>query len=234
MTRVWYVAYGSNLSSARFRCYVAGGIPVGGSRAYVGCRDTRAPSDTVSIEPPGGLRFTGNSTVWGGGMAIYDSKLSGRAACRAYLVTSEQFADVVAQETRRRPGGAFARQLERLLARFQSTLVFGPGRYETLLKVGMRRGFPMITITQDSVPRTAVASPGAAYLRCISVGLNEAHGWDRRQIADYLTTARGVDLRWTWDELSLLAQDSLVGRLRPDDLGQTPSATGTPAALWHR
>ncbi len=70
--RVWYVTYGSNLSEARFRCYLGGGRPVGGTRLYTGCRDPRSPRRRVSLEVPGGLYFAGESSVWSGGRAYFD------------------------------------------------------------------------------------------------------------------------------------------------------------------
>ena len=60
MSRVWYVAYGSNLGTARFRCYLAGGRPEGGSRTYDGCRDPSEPADAFSLELPGTLVFAGS------------------------------------------------------------------------------------------------------------------------------------------------------------------------------
>src|SRR5205085_1218725 len=106
--RIWYVAYGSNLATGRFRCYLSGGRPAGGSRDYVGCRDPRDPTRTEGVEVPGGLVFAGASRVWHGGMAFYDRAAAGVVAGCAYLVTTEQFADVAAQELRRPPGGEFA------------------------------------------------------------------------------------------------------------------------------
>src|SRR3954467_542512 len=110
MQRVWYVAYGSNLALDRFRCYLAGGRPVGGMRVYAGCRDTREPERIVSLQIPGGLGFAGESGVWGGGMAFYDPSAPGLVAGRGYLVTAEQLGDIAAQEMRREPGGEFARK----------------------------------------------------------------------------------------------------------------------------
>ncbi len=102
MDRVWYVAYGSNLGTDRFRCYLAGGRPDGGTRTYAGCRDPSDPAGTFSLELPGALLFAGESGVWGGGMAFFDPEGESSVACRAYLLTAEQFADVAAQEMRLR------------------------------------------------------------------------------------------------------------------------------------
>jgi hypothetical protein len=201
---VWYVAYGSNLAMARFRCYLSGGRPVGSSRDYLGCRDPSEPTRSVGVEVPGALVFAAESSVWGGGMAFYDRAASGAVACRAYLVTTEQFADIAAQELRRPPGGEFARDLAGLLADVDSVVTTGPGRYETVVRLGELDGTPMFTITHHEVGSLPPVPPTAAYLRCISLGLRESHGYDDARIARYLLAARGVSDAWTQADLEAL------------------------------
>jgi hypothetical protein len=207
--RVWYVAYGSNMGLDRFRCYLAGGTPAGGLREYVGCRDPRDHADSAGLRVPGGLVFAGRSTVWGGGMAFYDGTGSGQVASRAYLVTEEQFADVVAQEMRRPPGGDFAQELVEVLPDVESAHVMGSGRYETITRLGRRDGWPMFTATHEDVASIELAAPTAAYLRWISTGLGEAHGWDGARIAGYLAAAGGVTSTWSYDELASIARGSV-------------------------
>jgi hypothetical protein len=213
MQRVWYVAYGSNLSLQRFRCYLAGGTPAGGLRRYDGCRDRNDPARVVSLHAPGGLVFAGRSTVWGGGMAFYDARAAGRVACRGYLVTVEQFADVVAQEMRRAPGSPFSHVLAEALAEAlagtpadpRPAHAVGPGRYETLARIGMPDDVPAFTITGGSVENLQPAAPSSSYLRCIAVGLREAHGWDAGRIAGYLASCPGVDGAYTRQRLATIA-----------------------------
>ena len=206
MRRVWYVAYGSNLGLERFRCYLTGGTPAGGLREYPGCRDPSEPERAAAFDVPGGLVFAGESTVWGGGMAFYDAHAPGRAACRAYLVTVEQFADVVAQEMRRPPGGEFARDLAGLLGDVESVHTMGSGRYETVTRLGESAGAAMFTVTHDDAGSLEPAAPAAAYLWWISAGLREAHGWDASRIAGYLEAAPGVAGAWTRSQLTELAE----------------------------
>jgi hypothetical protein len=203
--RVWYVAYGSNLALERFRCYLAGGRPLGGARDYAGCRDPRDPAQIVSLEVPGGLVFAGESRVWTGGMAFFDAEAAGQVACRAYLVTTEQFADVVAQEMRRPPGGEFARALSEAASRVETVHAMGTGRYETITRVAVRNGVPMLTMTHGDASTLDPAAPSAAYLAWIAAGLRESHGWDGDQIAGYLAAAPGVKGAWTQDELATIA-----------------------------
>jgi hypothetical protein len=201
MQRVWYVAYGSNLALDRFRCYLSGGRPEGGLRDYAGCRDGRDPAQIASLDLPGGLVFAGESRVWGGGMAFYDAKAPGTVAGRGYLVTAEQLGDIAAQEMRRESGGEFARKLAGLLPDIESVHTMGPGRYETVSRLGERDGVPMFTVTHGEASELEPAAPSAAYLRWIAAGLREAHGWDAGQVADYLGGAVGVKGRWGREQL---------------------------------
>jgi hypothetical protein len=195
--QVWYVAYGSNLGVDRFRCYLAGGRPVEGARSYPGCRDPSEPAASFSLELPGALVFGGESGVWGGGMAFFDPDGAGAVACRAYLVTAEQFADVTAQEMRREPGGELADAMAAALPGIDELHRLGPGRYETVIRVDTRDGVPLLTITNGDLRELAPAAPTAPYLRSIAAGLREAHHWDDARIASYLALAIGVGDAWT-------------------------------------
>jgi hypothetical protein len=206
MQDVWYVAYGSNLALDRFRRYLSGGRPAGGLREYAGCRDAREPARIVSLHARGGLTFAGESTVWGGSMAFFDHRAPGRAACRAYLISSEQFADVTAQEMRRPPGGEFARELAGVLTEVDSLQTLGPGHYETIVRLGVLDGAPLLTVTHGDVADLVPAAPSATYLSQIATGLCEAHGWDAERIGTYLAPAPGVRRVWTADQIADLAR----------------------------
>jgi hypothetical protein len=208
--RVWYVAYASNLGTERFRCYLAGGRPAGGLRTYPGCRDPADPAASFSFEHPGGLVFAGTSGVWGGGMAFFDAERVGAVACRAYLVTVEQFGDVVAQEMRHPPGGDFARALAAVVPEVGELHTLGPGRYETVLRLGDRDGVPMLTVTSSDLDTLGLSAPSAAYLRSIATGLREAHGWTQGRIAEYLAAAPGVQGAWTPDEVGTAIRNGSV------------------------
>ncbi len=203
---VWYVAYGSNLALARFRCYLRGGRPSGGLREYPGCRDGRDPARMITLHVPGGLVFAGDSTVWGGGMAFLDPGLPGQVACRAYLISAEQFADVTAQEMRRPSGGDFARELEGMLAEVESLHTMGPGCYETIVRLGVRAGAPLLTVTHGEPADLVPTAPSAAYVSQICTGLLEAHRWRAEQIATYLAPAPGVHSAWTTDQIAEVAR----------------------------
>ena len=189
MTQVWYVSYGSNMSSARFACYIQGGRPPGGSRTNPGARDRRLPSRSVPVDLPGTLYFAGESPQWGGGVAFYDHTRPGFTAARGYLVTVGQLADIAAQEMYRVPQDGDPLEKVVLAPLQGGRHEVGPGRYETLVEVGRRDDLPLLTFTSphgaDHVERTR---PTEAYLATLADGLRESRGWDDEQIASYFAS----------------------------------------------
>jgi hypothetical protein len=188
-TPVWYVSYGSNMSAARFACYLEGGCPPGGSHTNPGAHDPRPPGRDVPVDLPGSVYFAGDSLQWGGGVAFYDHETPGPSAARAYLVTAQQFADIAAQEMHRLPdpGDPLVEVVLGGLGGDGERHHVGPGRYETLVQVGTLDGFPMLTFTSphgcDGVPHTA---PAAAYAAMLASGLAASRGWGSERAADYV------------------------------------------------
>ncbi|WP_202872398.1 histone deacetylase [Kribbella soli] len=220
MERVWYVAYGSNLALERFTCYLAGGRPHGGARVYSGCRNQDPPRQSVGVTVPGGLVFAGASKVWGGGSAFYNPSASTQLAGRAYLLTADQLGDVVAQEMWRAPGSPFALEVAALLPAVDAIHTMGPGRYETVVRLGELDGMPMFTVTHGTIADLTPVAPTAPYLHWIATGLIEAHGWNIQQVVDYLHDAPGVQLGWTPGALlSVLDGSVLDGSVLDGDAG---------------
>jgi hypothetical protein len=130
-------------------------------------------------------------------MAFFDPDGTGSVACRAYLLTLDQFADVVAQEMRLEPGGEFAHALAAVLPEVGELHTMGPGRYETVVRLDTRDGVPLFTVTNGDLRGLTLAAPSVPYLRSIATGLREAHGWDDARIAAYLADAPGARESWT-------------------------------------
>ena len=192
---VWYASYGSNLSRDRFSCYLAGGRPPGASRTYTGCRDTAPPAASAPVHLDLPLRFGGRSAVWGGGIAFLDPRrrvTPPRTYGRAWLLSREQVADVVAQENHVATGSVL---LDPAHPDEQAVAERGP--YRHVVRCGDLHGRPILTVTAapDAVPATA--PPTAAYLRTVAAGLAESHGLGADAIVDYLTTVPGVTEAWT-------------------------------------
>jgi hypothetical protein len=211
---VWYVAYGSNMHADRLACYLAGGTPPGALAACPGARDRRPPRRDTGVWLPGGVYFTTRSPVWDGGRAFYDPDGPGPAAARAWLITVSQLSDIVAQEMYRDPGADL--DLTAVLTTGRDQL--GPGRYETLLLVGDREGYPLLTFTAPwRGADVAAVAPSLPYLRILAGGLAAAHHWDAERCATYLAGLRGAAGTWTPATLaSLLASPGSAARLSQD------------------
>jgi len=138
-------------------------------------------------------------------MAFYDDAPTGAVAGCAYLVTTEQFADVAAQEMRRPFGGKFAHDLTRPLPDVETMVDTRRGLYEKVVRVGELDGVPMFTITHHDIGSLTLAAPTEAYLRWIVLGLRESHGHDDHHIAGYLARASGIRDVWTESQLHRLA-----------------------------
>ena len=126
--RVWYVAYGSNMSAARLACYLEGGCPPGRRpRQPRRPRRVTAPARSEPVDLPGTTYFAGESPQWGGGAAFYDHDEPGRTAARAYLVTAGQLADIAAQEMYRVPADGDPLEEVVLVAAGPRPAHLGPG-----------------------------------------------------------------------------------------------------------
>ena len=186
-TLLWYAAYGSNLDPARFDVYLYGGRPDGGDRDYPGTRDAVAALETRATTLTGDVVFGWESPTWGGGVAFFDVEGSEEVRATAYLLTARQFSDVVDQEMWRRPGSDH--DFAEVLSAGRGTL--GPGRYETVHRVGDLDGHPVLTFTADVLPPLNAPSP--AYVATMARGLRAVHGMSEEAVADYLAARPGAD-----------------------------------------
>jgi hypothetical protein len=195
---LWYAAYGSNMHAERLTCYLAGGRPEGGSRTYAGCRDRTPPRASAAVELPGTLYFATESLVWTGGRAFYDPAAPGRLWGRAHLITTEQFADVAAQEMYREPGRDADLDLSEVLREGRAQM--GGGRYETLVCAGALDGVPVLTFTAPwGVGDIGQNAPSATYLAHLAAGLVETGAGDAAAVATYLASRPGAAGHWTAD-----------------------------------
>ncbi|MBD3944369.1 histone deacetylase [Nocardioides ganghwensis] len=186
---VWYASFGTNLSRARLGCYISGGTPVGARRAYEGCRDRTSPREHRTLTLPGHLRFAGESSVWGGGMAFYSPTGPGTVHARAYLLRLEQLVDLVAQEARRAVGTAL------VLADTGHTRHGLSTVYDVLMDLGELDGHRVLTLSASR--HHPLAPPSAAYLRTMADGLADGFDLDVDARVAYLASAEGMLPTWT-------------------------------------
>ncbi|MBF6172862.1 histone deacetylase [Nocardia blacklockiae] len=201
---VWYAAYGSNLFARRLDYYRRGGNPPGTPRTYPGFRDPAPPRASRPLRLPGTIYFAWESPVWTGGVAFYaehpEADWPVGAAARGYLLTFEQFEDLLAQEMYRVPGSGPGLDLAEVTR--DGTTRLGAGRYETLLHVMDLDGFPVLTFTSPWQPETVrLNKPSPRYLAMLTAGLRESHGWTTPEILAYLTDLPGIRGRWHPTEL---------------------------------
>jgi len=81
-SRVWYIAYGSNLCYERFMKYIES------------CTDTSAPLDSRAWQLPYPIYFAGKSSWGKKGSAFLDEKREGRSLGRGYLISARQFYEI--------------------------------------------------------------------------------------------------------------------------------------------
>lgn len=205
MERVWYAAYGSNLSVDRFLCYLQGGCPPGATRTYAGARDRSPPTGIEPVTLLGSVYFAWESPTWGGGIAFYDPEAAGTSLGRAYLLTIAQFADLAAQEMHRTPGTDV--DLSRLAA--ARPLRLGPGRYETLHHVGEIAGVPVVTFSCEVHGALPLTAPAPAYLATMARGLTDGHGLTPADIVAYLLGRPGIGPGWSRERLDALVEEAL-------------------------
>lgn len=192
---VWYAAYGSNLSSRRFRFYIDGGEPSGAARPYPGCRDPRPPKASRAWELPGELVFAKDSQTWDGGVAFVDlDNDEPRVYMRLYLLTHGQFEDVVAQENRLEPGS-----LSLDVTGVGGMHDLGTGFYPLVVGLASVDGIPVVSITDRT---TDYSKPSVRYLRHVVRGLRETHATSDEEVVEYLLARPGVRGAYARDELA--------------------------------
>ncbi len=95
---IWYVCYGSNLLRERFVCYIEGRQIAGADKPERGCKDTSAPKKDEPCIINNRLFFGYSASKWSGSSVAFIDKnpdLNAKTYARKYLITKEQFFDVV-------------------------------------------------------------------------------------------------------------------------------------------
>jgi len=192
--KIWYASYGSNLSyQKRFMCYIAGGTPAGATKRNPGCRDTTPPIEQRPITFELELYFAGYARSWGGAPAFVKKGTEPSTTYgRMYLITYEQFNDVVLQENNMQVDDtAFVPAFEQLVCDDEHELPAGR-LYGHLLRVATEGEWPVITFT-TSRTNLPIRAPSEAYLKIIVSGLRETYPtMTTYKIAEYLSHAEGV------------------------------------------
>lgn len=197
---IWYASYGSNILEKRFLCYIQGGQPDGSAKVYDGCNDKSLPIDKEEIYINSELYFAKHSNQWNGGVCFIKTNFEPQQQTlgRMYLITKEQFADIVKQETNSEQSPNI--NFEMAITDGSSTFADGSW-YGSIIYLGTQYGFPIFTFThQDNI--TPTTKPSKSYLKLIIRGIQETYNHlDTNEIVDYLISKSGVQENYSRQEL---------------------------------
>jgi hypothetical protein len=205
---VWYASYGLNLCSRRFMGYIEGGQPEGASSFHPGCRDKTPPKDDQPIKIFYPLYFARESPNWDGkGVAFIglEKEETDIALGRMYLVTEQQFIDVVSQENDEAEISVDFQEVKQ-----QGSMVFHESWYGNIVYLGEQDGFPIYTFTSGkNIVMEAPVAPSPQYLKYIISGLKEVYPVTDEDIVKYLMTKPGIKGYYTIGELTHLLGDEV-------------------------
>lgn len=201
---VWYASYGSNLLyKDGFLCYIKSGVRRGANQKENGCKDKTPPRKNKPIDIPFPLYFAERSPRWnGGGVAFIGLSKDeyNLTVCRMYLITEQQFIDVVKQENENSTISIDFEEVKRI-----GSKVFSKSWYGNIIYLGKNEGYPIFTFTHyNNLEDHKYNTPSAAYLQIIAAGLKETRKWTEDEIVDYLLQKPGIKESYNKEELKKL------------------------------
>jgi len=197
---VWYASYGSNINRERFLCYIKGGRPKGSTETEVGCKDTSSPIDEGIFTIPYPLYFAKEARRWDSkGVAFIDGAPTEDAATysKKYLITSEQFIDVLKQEN-----NGLHIDIDLQKVKESGSMIFREKAwYGRILYLGDDGGYPIFTFTAPwDIDTVAFNKPSYEYLDTIISGLKEYYS--KEEIIQYLENKPGIKGNYSTEELA--------------------------------
>lgn len=191
-SKLWYASYGSNTLESRFHCYIKGGKPEGSATTYEGCTLKTLPEANRPMTIPGEVYFAKQSKTWhGGGVAFIGNQFSeeNHALGRMYLITADQFTEVVKQEIGHT--GPLEIDLEKVKAE-STKVVKDQALYGRIIHLGEEEGHPIFTFTHQTDLSNEINPPGPEYLGTIIRGLKETHDLERHELIRYFQRLEGI------------------------------------------
>jgi effector-binding domain-containing protein len=179
-------------------CYIRGGTPYGTTTRYTGCTDKSPPIKDKQVSIPYKLYFADQSPIWDdAGVAFINPHEvmegpTGVTLGRMYLITREQFIDVVRQEN------GFELGDPGIQIDFKETIKNGKSRasdgwYSIILYLGMEDSYPIFTFTSaNTTPEIELHPPGEKYLSTIIRGIQEIYELSDDEILIYIENLEGV------------------------------------------
>ncbi len=190
--KVWYACYGSNLLKERFSCYIGGGRPANAKRVYPGCTNKTLPEKSKGITINGELYFAKSSKTWSGGGAGFiqsDFDKNIKTLGRMYLITQQQFVDLVQQEIKFE--GDFDIDLQQVIKN-RSLDMKNNSWYGKIIYLGEDEDSPIFTFTNEDYLKDEINPPHEFYLKIIIDGLKETYQMSDTEIKTYLKNKEGI------------------------------------------
>lgn len=187
---VWYLSYGSNLSKDRFLCYIQGGTPFGSLKCETGCRDKNLPLKDEPYEISYPLYFSKKSARWNGGVAFISKheEANTKTLARMYLISEEQFMDVISQENNGVPVSFILDEVKK-----EKSKQISNNWYGNILYIGEKDSYPIFSFTSnEDIDDVLFTKPSKAYLNTIALGIKETFQMEHREIIQYLYASKGM------------------------------------------
>lgn len=182
----------------RFMCYIAGGQPMGASKSLLGCQDKTPPIDNEEIYISSEIYFAKSSKSWNKqGVAFLKNKFSPKHQTfgRMYLITKDQFIQIVEQETNRN-----CVTIDFQKAIDEKTFVFiEKSWYGRIIHIGTQYGYPIFTFTSEEDFESS--KPSESYLKTIAEGIKQVYSLNDLEITNYLITKEGIANNYSNEEL---------------------------------
>ncbi|MDP4084086.1 MAG: hypothetical protein Q8934_05660 [Bacillota bacterium] len=199
---VWYASYGSNINSHRFLCYIQGGKPEGSSKVETGCKDPSLPLDETNYIIDHPLYFAKDAGRWdfqGVAFIGLDKDETSNTLSKMYLITVEQFLDVVKQENN---GIEFEIDLNEV--KIHGSKIFREHAwYGNMLYLGEKNEYPIFTFTSPwGIDEIKWKKPSNPYLKTIITGLQETY--TNKEIYEYFKDKPGIKGEYSDEELAKL------------------------------
>lgn len=201
MEYVWYASYGSNINKERFLCYILGGQARGALTSEEGARDQSMPIKYENIEIPRKQYYANSSKRWQNqGVAFIGSEYSGETTLgRMYLITRQQFEDVVKQECKLSVHKSMDIKIDH--ARKNGWALVVPNSwYGKILFLGERDGYPIYTFTNPHDLQD-YRKPSKEYLQMIASGIYENYHLDLETLSSYFLHKEGIKGNYSLKEI---------------------------------
>lgn len=197
---IWYTCYGSNLELKRFLYYIKGGKLTENNREYDGCKNKDFTGVHKKMIINYTLYFSKKSGSWRGGVAFIDTiPTKIKTFARMYLVTDEQFIDILKQENSK----PLSTKVSFDINKAKSKVVYNPpglsGWYDKVIYLGENEGHSIFTFTTGN--KTDYMAPSEDYLKVIARGLRDTHNLTLQEIVNYLIDKPGISGNYNKQEL---------------------------------